>query len=197
MPPAQRTQIVNNIRKNSMSAGALPSSAGTGPSADWGRRGAGAPPMTSSPPGMAAPLPRVDEYQNGARRPSGPPGTPGAPGMPQGPPPHAAASPRPHPGQHNAGPYPSGAAPPHSQQRYGAGPGPASSPRPAGTPPMRRHGGPGSQPRRDESPAGRPPSQQQQQQAPPSRPATTGPKTFAEMGIATQKLEDDSNCVIM
>ncbi|KAI0720841.1 hypothetical protein C8T65DRAFT_633001 [Cerioporus squamosus] len=186
MPSAQRTQIVNNIRKNSMQTRPLgPSGAAAG--GDWGRPGNS---MTSSPPGMPAPLPRVDELQNGgARRPSGPPG---APGMPQEP--TTASRPAEHQSVSQQAPLP-------QQQRYGTGPGPASSPRPAGTPPMRRPGGPGSQPRRDESPARPPPQQQQQQQQqqqlPPSRPATNGPKTFAEMGIATQKVGDDSNCVIM
>ncbi|KAI0716270.1 hypothetical protein C8Q76DRAFT_692038 [Earliella scabrosa] len=202
VPPSQRTQIVNNIRKNSMHTSALGHPAAGAAAADWGRQGA----MTNSPPGMgqSAPLPRVDEYGsgNGHRRPSGPPGGPGMPGSPMPMPAGPGATPRPYSQQNSPRPnLPPGAAAPH--QRYGsAGPGPSASPRPAGTPPLRRPGGgPGSQPpqqrppqQQPEQPPQQPPPQQQQQQQ--QRPHK-GPQTFAEMGIATQRVEDDSNCIVM
>lgn len=182
MPAAQRTQIVNNIRKNSLGPraagfGAVGGAAGAAAAAGYSRA-----PMTSSPPGMgqSAPLPRVDERRQASGSYAGPP---------------AGMTPRP---QHQqSGPRPGGAPPPDPRRYPSGGPGPASSPRPAGTPPLRRPGGPGSQPPPQQPQAQ--PQQQQQQQAPPplARPPTKGPQTFAEMGIATQKVEDDSNCVIM
>lgn len=159
----------------------------------------GAP--TNSPPNMGRParLPPVDER----RRASGPGGMP----PPSGAPPHQGnpGSPRLHPNS----PAPNG---PGRQfqnaQRYSlvdpgsAGSSPMSSPRPpqqqgAGTPPLRRPGGPGSS-------AGPPPPQQQllqQQNAPDPGPQRQrpgkGPMTFEEMGIATQRAEENGNCVVM
>ncbi|KAI0739282.1 hypothetical protein C8Q80DRAFT_1112956 [Daedaleopsis nitida] len=196
IPPAHRTQIVNNIRKNSIPLGpATGAAASPGMPMGGGRQG----PLTNSPPGMGqAPLPRVDEYANGPHRPSLPSGA----GMPSG-----NNTPRPYPPQNNSRPYmPPGAAPqqPHpAHQRYGSagpGPGPASSPRPAGTPPLRRPGaGPGRPSYEGAPPPAPQQQQQQQQQRPPQqqKPQKPGPQTFAEMGIATQRVEDDSNCVIM
>ncbi|KAI1784859.1 HCP-like protein [Ganoderma leucocontextum] len=177
VPASQRSQIVSNIRKNSTYVPAGPA----------GYPGGGAPPpapgapLTSSPSalGQAAPLPRVDEYANGRGRASGPAHNNSLyPNAPQG-------QPHPH----------------HQQQRLSsAGPGQAGSPRPAGTPPMRR------QQQQQQQQQQQPPPQQQQQpqpqlpqeQPPPmSRPPTKGPQTFAEMGVATTKIEDNSNCVVM
>ncbi|KAI0760006.1 hypothetical protein C8Q74DRAFT_1293305 [Fomes fomentarius] len=199
-----RTQIVNNIRKNSIALGRPAGGPPPGP-AEWNRQGA----ITNSPPGMGqgAPLPPLNEYANanGPRRASGTPGVPLGPGGTQ----------RPYPPQNSPRPnYPASAAPPaqphaHHQhpahQRYGSagpgpgpGPGPGSSPRPAGTPPLRRPGagGAGQQPQQPQS---RPPQQplQEAQPATQQKLPHKGPQTFAEMGIATQKLEDDSNCVMM
>ncbi|KAI0762245.1 hypothetical protein C8Q74DRAFT_1289079, partial [Fomes fomentarius] len=61
MPATQRTQIVNNIRKNSIALGRPAGGPPPGP-AEWNRQGA----ITNSPPGMGqgAPLPPVNEYAN-------------------------------------------------------------------------------------------------------------------------------------
>ena len=129
--------------------------------------------LTGSPSGMgqSAPLPRVDEYANGNGNGNGQ---------------RRASGPA-----HNNGLNPNAH---HHQQRL------SSSPRPPGTPPMRR-----------QQQQQQPPPQQQQQppqqqqlpvqpqpaQTPLARPPTKGPQTFAEMGVATTKVEDDSNCVVM
>ncbi|KAH9910439.1 HCP-like protein [Epithele typhae] len=178
MPAAQRSQIVSNIRKGSIGPGAmLEAAAGAGASA-YGASGPSAyrsTPTTNSPPNMGqnAPLPQLNER----RQPTGPHGAMASPGP--------GMNPRPQ----QSGPRPGGP-PMQDGRRHPSGSvGPASSPRPAGTPPLRRPGGgPGPQSQ---------PPPQQAAPAPLSRPPPKGPQTFAEMGIATQKVEDDSNCVIM
>ncbi|KAI0665457.1 hypothetical protein C8Q78DRAFT_1064822 [Trametes maxima] len=207
VPASQRTQIMNNIRKNSVMA---PTAAAYGVSAAAGGAGAalgnpgfagaavapgyGGPPLSSSPPGVGGPrFPPADQLSSSSRRPSGPTGMPGGAPPPQGQP----GSPRLRP---TAGP-PNG---PQRQfqnaHRYslvdpGSGSA-AGSPRPqqqpgAGTPPLRRPGASGSP--------------YPQQGAPPPQAAPEpqrhkpgkGPQTFEEMGIATQRAEDNSNCVVM
>ncbi|TBU41304.1 HCP-like protein [Dichomitus squalens] len=183
MPAARRTQIVNNIRKNSLRTGPL------GPSAHPAGAATGPPgydnaPLTSSPSnlGQAAPLPRVDEYGSGPHRASGPSSGPTSP-MPAG------MSTRPYNSNVHPNAPPPGQPQTQHQRLQSAGPGPASSPRPAGTPPLRRLGG---------TPQTQSPSQTAPQPVqPPARPPTKGPQTFAEMGVATTKVEDDSNCVVM
>ncbi|KAI8969754.1 hypothetical protein BD414DRAFT_502548 [Trametes punicea] len=208
IPAAQRSQIVNNIRKNSMKGS--PTAAGPFPyGAAAGATGSPAPfgaPHTSSPPGMGVParLPPVDPLATAPRRASGPASMPGPPGgapVPQS----FSASPRPLPSSPAVNspqrPFP-------NAQRYslvdpGSSSGAAQSPRPphpqqpAGTPPLRRPGGaalgspanaPAPLPQSGPDPAG----------GAPARPRPSkGPQTFEEMGIPTQRVDEGSNCVIM
>ncbi|KAI0642467.1 hypothetical protein C8Q79DRAFT_917162 [Trametes meyenii] len=211
VPASQRTQIMNNIRKNSVMAptasayGASAAVGGAGvalgiPGAAGGAAapGYGGPPLSNSPPGMGGPrLPPVDQLSHSSRRPSGSAGVPGGAPLAQSQP----GSPRLRP---TAGP-PNG---PQRQfqnaHRYSLvdpGSGSAGSPRPqqqqqqqqpgAGTPPLRRPGASGS-PYPQHGP---PPSQAAPE--PQRHKPGKGPQTFEEMGIATQRAEDNSNCVVM
>ncbi|KAL1946440.1 hypothetical protein VTO73DRAFT_15567 [Trametes versicolor] len=209
VPVEKRSQIVSNIRKNSMLGGPVAGGVGMGAygAAAGAPSGYGPPgpsgyapsgygsglPQTSSPPSMGRPtrLPQVDEQGYSGRRPSGPPGSVPPPGAS---PPHgASARPRPNGQQQQF----------QHAARYSlvdpgsGGSSPAPSPRPlqqqaAGTPPLRRPGGPGSS-------AGAPqPLPQSAPEPAPLRPKPgNGPKTFEEMGIATQRAEENGNCVVM
>ncbi|KAH9848310.1 HCP-like protein [Lenzites betulinus] len=250
MPVEQRSQIVNNIRKDSMRV--APAAAGGAGMGTYGAAGAGGAaaasgygaagaahsgyggsPPSNSPPNIGQPtrLPPADEYANGPRRTSAEHRTQqsygGTPQLPPGalPPPNAAfqnarryslvdpGSGGPSPAAMSAGSTPPNARPPNGAQqrapqnahRYNlADPGAAGmspvSPRPptgqqriAGTPPLRRQEGrqspQGTLPPQGSSPAFEPGT-------PNVRPGK-GPATFAEMGIATQRAEENSNCVVM
>ncbi|KAI0759270.1 hypothetical protein BD413DRAFT_675032 [Trametes elegans] len=209
MPVDQRSQIVNNIRKNSMKNGpAAAAAAGPGNAAT---RITDAP--FSTPPGAMGPprLPPVQELGHSSRRGSG------ATGMPP-PMPNAMPNPNvPHPSSHPNSPRlhpntpPGGAgAGQHRQQfqganRYslvdpGSGGAPSGRPSPqqaAGTPPLRRPGGGGTpqpQPQHQQQPQ---PQPQQSAPGPQRHKPGKGPQTFQEMGIATTSVESDSNCVVM
>ncbi|KAH9886008.1 hypothetical protein C8Q73DRAFT_740386 [Cubamyces lactineus] len=219
MPETQRSQIVNNIRKNSMKSGPTAAAYGAGASvgAAAGAAGFGAP-VSNSPPGMGIParLPPVEELANSSRRASGP-------GVPPGGPIPGASPPSSHPGSprlHPTSPPVNGPPHPHRQfqnaHRYslvdpgtGSGSG-APSPRlqqhqqpPAGTPPLRRPGSgvpPGTPgyPRPPQQGGGPPQGGPEQGvPAPPKQRPAKGPQTFEEMGIATQRAEENSNCVVM
>ncbi|KAI0630914.1 hypothetical protein C8Q77DRAFT_1159633 [Trametes polyzona] len=207
MPVEKRSQIVNNIRTNSMRDGptapyGAASAAGSGAAAYGGAGsgyngpvagpGYGGYPPTSSSPGMGRPnrLPQSDEYANSSRRPSGQGQQSGSPRMqPAGVPPATHGPQRQFQNAHR-----------YSLVDPGSGGSPAPSPRPpphhqqgAGTPPLRRPGGPGA--------AAGPPPQSHATPPPdagPQRPKPSkGPATFEEMGIATQRAEENSNCVVM
>ncbi|KAI0349606.1 HCP-like protein [Trametes cingulata] len=200
IPVAQRSQIVNNIRKNSVIAGPGPGAAagyGAAGAAGSAAAGYGGAPVSSSPPSMGVParLPPADDHLNGPRRASGPTGVP------------PAMAGAPHPQSHPGSPrLPPNSPPVNGPQRQfqgahryslvdpGAGTGAAQSPRPvypqqpAGTPPLRRPPGGTGSPAPPQG-AAEPPAHRHK----PSK----GPQTFEEMGIATQRAEDNSNCVLM
>ncbi|OBZ65105.1 Chitin synthase regulatory factor 4, partial [Grifola frondosa] len=193
VPAAQSQRIVNNIRKNSLIGGpAGPRHGGlTAAGASAGFSSA----VSSSPPQMGIPasLPPV-EGQHPPRRPisaaaAAQPGT-----VPQQNP----TSPRMRPASSQS---PAQARPFANATRYslvdpGSGTQSPSHSPPASTTPLRPHGRPQSKPSGGPAPP-QGPSAEPAADSPPQRPPTRGPQTFAEMGIATQKAEDDSNCVIM
>ncbi|TCD60032.1 hypothetical protein EIP91_010853, partial [Steccherinum ochraceum] len=222
---AATSQIVENVRKNSILGRPAPGAAGSS------KAGFGGALQTGSPPdmGRSARLPPVDESRSGypqqqplpgpsfptqqplpnstnprMRPPQGSAGSVPGP-IPGGyPGPAHAPSPShsgsiagsPAPGGHGGPPRPFSNATRYSLADPGAGsasgprPSASNSPAPAGTPPLRRPGAGGAPP-----PGGGFPGQGRASPAPhPSK--APGPKTFAEMGIASTKVEDEG-CVVM
>ena len=200
---AQTTQIMENVRKNSL--------LGRPPPGSSSKAGYNAP-QTNSPPemGRPTPLPPVDE----PRTSSIPIPVSASASMPNstnprmrqsygsGPAPAPAAAsayaPSPLSTPLSSSPAPGGSARPYANAtRYSlADPGSGSAPRPnlsnspmpSGTPPLRRPGEGG----RLAEPAGYSGKGGSAAHAP--KPA--GPQTFAEMGIASTKVQDDG-CVVM